>query len=193
MSVPDSPVETRRAALAARAARLAARGDQEASAERQERCVFCSFADQQLAIPAAGVRFAAPRPPITMLPGLPAWFAGVAAPRGRLLSVIAPRGFVGLAAATREQGRFLVVLQGPAGPLGLLLDSLSGFGERPLDGLRPTPFDGGLPLLGVWDDGVGLLDAPSLLADPRVTVGAAPGATGPLGNSPAEDLQGGTR
>jgi len=179
--------ETRRAVLATRAARLAARGSERAQAGQQERCVFSSFGGHRLAIPAVGVRFVTPAPPITLLPGLPPWFAGLAAPRGELLAAIDPRVLAGRAPTPLGQGRFLIVLQGRPGSLGLVMDTLEGFGDGDLDALRPAPFEGGLPLAGVWDDGTGLLDVEALLADARMVVGAeagAPGAGGGPGGEP---------
>ncbi len=187
MSSPREPGESREAILASRAARLAARDAQGDGARRRTPCVFSTFDRQRLAIPADRVRFVAPAPPVTALPGLPPWFAGVAAPRGQLVSILDPRGLVGPSPSPPAPMRFLIVLQGPQGALGLLMESLAGFGEASLDDLRPAPFDGGLALQGVWEDGTGLLDVTALMDDPRVTVGGdaeAPDAGPQAGGTP---------
>jgi len=78
-------------------------------------------------------------------------------------------------------GGFVVVLDGVAPPVGLLVDEVVAVTEVPADTLHAAPSSGEAPALerAVTTAGAVLLDADLLLADPRLTLPSTPGAPCP--------------
>lgn len=131
--------------------------------------------DDQVGVPVRYLREIVRVPPITPLPGLPEGLVGVALVRGEILSVIDLALWVGAKAS--KQRSCLVVLDGPSGPLGALVDKSLGFRSIYADELA-TDLDvsAGSDRSCVsrrTRDLCAILDTGKLLSDPRICVGAA--------------------
>jgi chemotaxis signal transduction protein len=127
--------------------------------------------DLRIGLPTTGVRAIVPTPPISLLPGLPAFMPGIAQIRGEPLSIVDLRRLYALATATHQP--LDAVLQGPPGRLGALVDRVDGFRTvyiEELAGSKRLTTD--LPVLGITQDLVHMLDVDTLLADPRIEVRA---------------------
>jgi chemotaxis signal transduction protein len=80
----------------------------------------------RFAVDLASVAEVGRAPGVTRVPGLPAWMAGVANWRGRILPVLDLRPLLGAeAAALDAQGRLLVLTQGTIA-VGMLVDAVDG-------------------------------------------------------------------
>ena len=112
------------------------------------------------------------RPPgLTRVPGLPAWVAGVANWRGRVLAVLDLRGLLGAPTGPLGRTARLVVLHAGGVRVGLLVESVAGGAALEADQLEPA-----LPSLPSTTSGLlsgqvtdedgpyGVLDVPALLA-----------------------------
>ncbi len=85
--------------------------------------VVMSVGQERYAIAAQVVKLVLRPPPITPLPGLPRWIRGIVQVRGELMSVVDLARWFRVGAHTSEASH-LVVLEGPRGLLGLLVDSV---------------------------------------------------------------------
>ena len=127
-----------------------------------------------------GCRYAVPlpavvevgRPPgLTRVPGLPAFVAGVANWRGRVLAVLDLRGLLSAGPAVRYRRSRLVVVQVDGVGVGLLVDAVTGgvsYDDQVLEPPLPhLPGDGQALVAGQVTDAdgpYGLLDLPVVLA-----------------------------
>lgn len=94
-----------------------------------------------------GCRYALPmssvaevgRPPgLTRVPGLPAWVAGVANWRGRVLAVLDLRSLLSADTPRLDRRARLAVLSHGGVRVGLLVESVSGGAAVDLDGVEPA-------------------------------------------------------
>ena len=111
---------------------------------------------------------------ITPLPGLPEGMLGLSQVRGEVICVVDLSRWIGT--EERGTGACLAVIEGPRGPLGLVVDRCEGFRDLFEDEVV-------LDLAGMLTsqlryvhmmtrDLIAILDVPELLADPRLIVGA---------------------
>jgi chemotaxis signal transduction protein len=139
--------------------------------------------DEVVVVRLGGCRYAVPmpavaevgRPPaLTRVPGLPAWVAGVANWRGRVLAVLDVRPLLAADPAALDRRSRLVVLAHVGVTVGLLTEGVEGTTD--LDPVRLEPALAHLPdsagdlLSGQVTDGrgpIGIVDLPALfgLAD----------------------------
>lgn len=90
------------------------------------------------ALPMAGVAEVGRLPVLTRVPGLPAWVAGVANWRGRVLAVLDLRGLLGAATPPLDRRARLAVLTSGGVRVGLLVESVTGGEPLDLDALEPA-------------------------------------------------------
>jgi len=113
--------------LAARAARLAARGGAAARAEAGEEVLVCDCAGERYGLPVAGVAEVLPARPCTPIPGAPAALVGIAALSGGVVSVLDLAAALGRPSPGERPGTgHFVALRGGAAPVVLRVDRVLG-------------------------------------------------------------------
>lgn len=90
------------------------------------------------ALPMSSVAEVGRPPSLTRVPGLPAWLAGVANWRGRVLAIIDLRPLLTAAAAPLDRRARLVVLNRGGVPVGLLTEGVEGTEQLDEDALEPS-------------------------------------------------------
>lgn len=162
-----------RAALEARARRLAAAPAPARPAGTLAAVAF-ELGGERYAVEAAAVREVLRSPRPVRLPGAPPFVAGLVNLRGELVDVLDVRGFLGAPAAAATDRRCLIVLGGARAELALQVDGVEGLVELDPAGLAPPPDAPARTrpeyVRGLAPDGLALLDAPTLLRDPRLVV-----------------------
>jgi len=112
--------------------------------------------------------------PLTVIPGLPACFAGVAISEGEVLAVLDLRVLLGLPVTELADPAALIVLRGEGNCFAVLADAIDGTRHFALDGMgHCLPMLADLDesyLLGVAPDRTALLDARRLLTDTTLVV-----------------------
>jgi purine-binding chemotaxis protein CheW len=123
------------------------------------------------AVPLTAVVEVARPPALTRVPGVPAFVAGAANWRGRVLAVLDLRGLLSAGPAAAARRSRLVVVQADGVRVGLLVDAVTGgvsYDPQALEAPLPNLSAGGGGLLAghvTDDDGpYGLLGLPALLA-----------------------------
>jgi len=123
------------------------------------------------ALPMASVAEVGRPPGLTRVPGLPAWVAGVANWRGRVLAVLDLRGLLSAEAGQLDRRGRLVVLSHGGVRVGLLVEGVTGGATPDPDAVEPAlahlPAQTGGLLLGQVTDAdgpYGLLDLDAVLA-----------------------------
>ncbi|MGZ4592566.1 MAG: chemotaxis protein CheW [Actinomycetes bacterium] len=104
--------------------------------------VVLRLGGSRFAVAMADVAEVAALPPVTRLPGAPAWLTGVANWRGRMLPLLDIRGLVGAAVTPLASSARLVVIAGGAqGELtaGLVAEAVPGVYDVALDDALPAP------------------------------------------------------
>jgi purine-binding chemotaxis protein CheW len=103
--------------------------------------------DEVVVVRLGGCRYALPmpsvgevgRPPgLTRVPGLPAWVAGVANWRGRVLAVVDLRSLLGGEAPSLDRRARLVVVTRAGVQVGLLTEGVEGTSDVDADAVEPT-------------------------------------------------------
>lgn len=100
----------------------------------------------RFAVPMASVAEVGRVPAVTRIPGLPAWVAGAANWRGRVMPVLDLRELLGAAADDADRMSRILVLTTAAATVGLLVDeveSTTGIAEEDI-----APFPAALPTAG---------------------------------------------
>ncbi|HEY3445668.1 MAG TPA: chemotaxis protein CheW [Myxococcales bacterium] len=133
-------------------------------------------------VPVDGLREIVRAPPLTPLPGLPAWLPGILHLRGEVLCAVHLGQW--FAIADPRPAQYLVVLDGAEFPLGLLVSAVAGFRD-----VHEDEFASGLgeaettaarrPISRTTRDLVSILDLPTLVKNPdlRIAAGASPPST----------------
>jgi purine-binding chemotaxis protein CheW len=170
-----SPIEAK---LKQRAHKLARRPEVRERGRALGTFAIVSVGGQQLGLPVERLREIVTTPPITALPNLPPWLAGIALVRGGLVCVADLGRLYGL--ASPAGGRSTAVLIGDAGELGVLVDRVLGFRELRADEVCEGEADPSahtpVPSRGTTRDLVTLLDMQQLFSDPRLIVDHGPAA-----------------
>jgi purine-binding chemotaxis protein CheW len=91
----------------------------------------------RFAVALASVAEVGRTPVVTRVPGLPAWLAGVANWRGRILPVLDLRPLLGAPAAVLDNQARLVVLTDVGIAVGMLVDAVDG--TTPMTDVAPFP------------------------------------------------------
>ena len=124
-TTPESESEAR--VLEERAKRLARPVAPDERQSTYDTVVVVTVGKERLGIAAQSLRVISERFSVTPVFGTPPWLAGVAHVGGELVSVVHLGHWLG--EATRREGARLAVVEGPRGPLGLLIDDVLGFRE----------------------------------------------------------------
>jgi purine-binding chemotaxis protein CheW len=134
--------------------------------------------DEAVVVRLGSGRFAAPLdavaevgrvPSVTRIPGAPAWLAGVANWRGRLLPVLDLRSLLGADATTLGRSARLVVLSADGVSAGIIVDAVDGTGalESAVDEFPAALADRGSSLLCGQ---VPAAEGPIAVLDPRAVL-----------------------
>lgn len=132
--------------------------------------VVLRFAGARYAVDMNTVAEVVPVPPMTRVPGGPAWLSGVVNWRGRVLPVLDLRPLVGAPLSPMPTSARLVVISQDDVEVGVIADMVPGLLDCDPESLEPLPAtvaSGIAPLVrGVVDFGgpVALLDASAVLA-----------------------------
>jgi purine-binding chemotaxis protein CheW len=150
------------------------------AAEDIEEYLTFRLAGEKYGISIGAVREVIQAPPITEVPRAPGPVLGVITLRGEVVVVFDPRRRLGLPATPAPEGGRVVVVNGPEGTSGLLVDAVAGVARLPPGALEPCPqgLAGAhadvMSAIGHARDGLfTVLDLAALLRRP-----AAPGAEG---------------
>ena len=90
-------------------------------------------------VPTASVAEVGRPPAVTRVPGLPAWVAGVANWRGRVLAVLDLRSLLSAQTVGLDRRARLVVLAHDGVRVGLLVEAVAGGAAPAPDAVEPTP------------------------------------------------------
>jgi purine-binding chemotaxis protein CheW len=104
--------------------------------------VLLRLGGSRFAVAMADVAEVTALPTVTRLPGAPAWLAGVANWRGRMLPVIDIRTLVGVSVTPlASSARLVVVMAGPLGELtaGLVAEAVPGVYDVAIDAMSAPP------------------------------------------------------
>jgi purine-binding chemotaxis protein CheW len=128
------------------------------------------------ALGASWVARVLPLLPLTAIPGVPAYIAGVTMCAGEVLAVLDLRVLLALPLSELSEPAALIVLRGEENCFAVLADAIDGTRRFPPEGMGhclPTLADlGESYLLGVAPDRTALLDARRLLTDSTLAVNA---------------------
>jgi purine-binding chemotaxis protein CheW len=131
-------------------------------------------AGERYAFETAWVARVLPLPPLTVIPGLPGFFAGVSVCEGEVLAVLDLRVLLGLPLSELADPAALIVLRGEDNCFAVLADAIDGARHFARDGMgHCLPMLADLDesyLLGVAPDRTALLDARRLLTDSTLVV-----------------------
>lgn len=107
------------------------------------------------------------------IPGTPAFVLGITNVRGQILSVVDLAVFLGLSAKPRSGTYPIVILRSVAMEFAIATDSVSDVREIPEHSVQRSLTAAGTQrdeyLLGTTSEGIVVLDAARMLADPRLT------------------------
>lgn len=165
MSRPDSDL----ALLSARAAELARPLEDEVQAGATVDLLVIAVGGQHLALPVDTVRAVRPPGPVAHVPAGTSALAGMVTEQGGALPVAFLATLLGLPVTATAAEHWVIVLDHPSAPVGLLADAAVDIvPARHADIRAPAETDG--PVAGLLPDGSILLDAPALLRDPRLSL-----------------------
>jgi purine-binding chemotaxis protein CheW len=101
--------------------------------------VLLRLGSSRYAVDMAGVAEVAQIPPVTRIPGSPAWLRGVANWRGRMLPVLDLRPLLSTPAVPLASSARLVVLAGDEIVVGVVAEAVPGVYDANLAGEAPMP------------------------------------------------------
>jgi purine-binding chemotaxis protein CheW len=107
------------------------------------------------------------------MPCVPDFVNGVIHHRGHILPVLDLRRLLGFEGRPIGETGRVVALEVGAMSFGILADAVTGVVQAPVEELAPPPLGGGdgrTLLRGLTRDGVAVLDAEALAADPRLVI-----------------------
>ena len=141
------------------------------TAARAEELVIVRLGGCRYAVPMASVAEVGRPPSLTRVPGLPAWVAGVANWRGRVLAVLDLRTLLAAPPEDLDRRGRLVVLHHNGVRVGLLVEGVAGGAELDPEAVEPAlahlPESTGSLLAGQVTDAdgpYGVLDLDAVLA-----------------------------
>ncbi len=143
----------------------------EAAAGAILEAVEFDLAGERYAFPLTAVREVSLLHALTPVPGTPPFLLGIVNLRGEIRPVLDLQRFFGQPAASLTQLNQLLVIEHDDLTVGILADAIRGVRHLPIAALQRAPADPRAPYLrGATADGLLLLDAARLLADPRLLV-----------------------
>lgn len=162
--------ERRSRVLRERAERLARAVGAGRATEGGFEIALVAVGQETFGIPVSGLREITPLPKVARLPGLPPYMLGVTQVRGELVCVTDLGRWFGI--PTPGVAHYLVLLDGPRGPLGFTVERVLGFREVHESELgEPGEGEESLrPVRGMTRDLVGILDLERLLESPDLIV-----------------------
>ncbi len=178
--------------LERRAKALAQADAEEHRRELDTIAALVAIGPESFGIPVSDLREIVTTPLIARLPNLPPWMPGVVQIRGELISVIDTARWFGIAAGSTAT--YLAVIDGPKGPLGLLVDAVLGFREVFADEIATTfsrdETSRGRPIRAITKDLVALVDVERLLSSDLIVVdnSARPAGQDPVPDQPARGV-----
>jgi purine-binding chemotaxis protein CheW len=129
---------------------------------------------ERYALEASYVAQVYPMLPITPIPGVPLFIAGIVAPQGEVLAVVDLRSLLNLPLSSLAEPAAIVVLQGAGREFGILAEEILGIarysGDALLEGLRGLAGIDPAYLKGVTSGRTAVLDAEQLLSEPRLVI-----------------------
>ena len=158
------------ARLDARASELA-RPDDDGDGGDPVDVLVVTVGGQPIALPVDALREVRAPTPFAPVPGPGGVLVGVIGGHGEALAVADLSALLGLAPARTPTGQWVVVLDDPVAAVGLLIDMADDIVSLDRQDLSPPPRDSVL-IAAVADDGLLVLDAAALLADPRLFLAA---------------------
>lgn len=132
------------------------------------------LAQERYGVESRFVKSVTPLVDLTPLPGLPPFWRGIVAHRGRILPILDFKRFFDLPESGLTDLHSILVIGDDDFEIGLLADLVIGLRRHPRDGLQPPlPTHTGIRgeyLMGVLDARLIVLDLARLLADPNIIV-----------------------
>jgi chemotaxis signal transduction protein len=162
----SSPGTDELAVLAARAAELA-RPHHDDQATHSVDVLLVTVGAQQVALPVEALREVRPPTPLAPVPGDSDVLVGVAVGHTGALAVASLAPLLGLAPSAPPSAQWMAVLDDPAAPVGLLVDTADDIVPLDSDGLTRPP-ESSVLIAAVSAGGALLLDTAVLLGDPRL-------------------------
>jgi purine-binding chemotaxis protein CheW len=154
--------------LRERARRLATVG---AEAPREAGIALLIFLleSEQYGVPLTALRSIQPAQQLTAVPRTPPRIAGILNVRGEIVAVVDLAVVLGLRTASMPEHPQVVLVDGPDGQVGLLVDEIVGVRSIPTGDVEPS-LTGMSSSLGIGESRVGLLNLAYLLAEERLAV-----------------------
>lgn len=160
------------AVLAARAADLARPLEQEHATDSVD-VLLATVGGQQVALAVGSLREVRPPTPLAPVPGTSAVLVGIASGHAEALVVASLAALLGLSSAVASTEQWVVVLDDPTAPVGLLVDTADDVVSLDRQDLSPPP-ESSAVIAALARGGVLLLDIHALLGDPRLFLTARP-------------------
>jgi purine-binding chemotaxis protein CheW len=173
--MPDGVGASSLALLAARAADLARPLEHERATASVD-VLLATVGGEQVAVQVEALREVRPPAPLAPVPGTSPALVGIAGGHAEALVVASLATLLGLACPAETAGQWVLVLDDPASPVGLLVDTADDVVSVDSQDLRSPP-DSSALISAVAPGGVLLLDTPALLRDPRLSLSARPDPT----------------
>lgn len=166
--------EEKKQVLKARAKTLAREPEEDRNAQGQLEVVEFLLAYERYAVASSFVREVCPLKELTLLPGAPAFVAGIINVRGQIVSVVDLKKFFDLPEKGLPDLNKVIILSDGEMEFGLLVDVVVGVRRVSLQEIQPSlPTLTGLRqeyLRGITSQRLVILDVAKILADPRVIV-----------------------
>lgn len=156
------------ALLSARAAELARPLDQRQEDDAVDLLVL-AVGDQQVALPVEAVRAVRTPRPVAQVPAGGGALIGMVSEQGDALPVAALAGLLGLPVLAAADAHWIVVLDHPTAPVGLLADRAVDIVTARRADIQ-APAEPGALVAGLLPDGMVVLDAAALLRDRRLSL-----------------------
>lgn len=163
------------AVLAARAAELA-RPHDDGQVTHSVDVLLVTVGAQHVALPVEALREVRPPTPLAAVPGNHDVLVGVAVGHTGALAVASLATLLALTPSVPQSAQWMVVLEDPAAPVGLLVDTADDI--VPVDSQdMTTPPEASVLIAAVTAGGALLLDTAALLGDPRLYLDRRPDPT----------------
>jgi purine-binding chemotaxis protein CheW len=171
VTTPAQPAVDVELGLLARRARDLARPLDDQQDRSNLDLLLVAVGEQQVALAVEDVRGVRPPGAVSHVPGGQGALVGLAGGHGDALAVAALSHLLALPGTRPAHEQWVVVLEHPSAPLGLLVDAALDIVSVHETELRP-PSDPGVLIRALLPQGALVLDTPALLRDPRLSLRA---------------------